>query len=71
MSRVIDTKREYIKHMGVKKTGEEWVKHFSDRIMDPDGWRDNDGCDFFKTPIDYDEYSKRLARCTIKITPAN
>ena len=60
-------KRVYLKYMGVEKTGEDWMLHFTDIIMDPDGWRRGDGCDFFKTKLTYDEYLDRLSECTIKI----
>lgn len=49
------------------KTGEEWMKHFGDVIMDPDGWR-KEGMDFFKELITYPQYMDRLSECTMKIS---
>uniref|UniRef100_A0A6M3JVU2 Uncharacterized protein n=1 Tax=viral metagenome TaxID=1070528 RepID=A0A6M3JVU2_9ZZZZ len=41
----------------------EWAKEENIKILDPDGWR-NDNKDF-NEPITYDEYLQRMVRSTI------
>jgi hypothetical protein len=51
-----------------KKTAEEWLKHpdFAHVyfIIDPDGWRENDGVTL-ETPISRKDFERRLSVSTI------
>jgi hypothetical protein len=47
-----------------KKTGLEWAKINNVRIIDPDGWRENDGVDL-DTPITKSDYNKRISLSTV------
>lgn len=53
-------------------TGEEWNKLMMEqtgiKIIDVDGWRKNDNCDYYKTEINFKEFSNRLMWCTIGST---
>jgi len=47
-----------------KKSAHEWLKDEAVTMMDPDGWRWNDGVTM-DTPISYSEFQKRLVHCTV------
>jgi hypothetical protein len=47
-----------------KKSAHEWLKDEAVTMMDPDGWRYNDGVTL-DTPISYKEFQKRLVHCTV------
>jgi hypothetical protein len=53
-------------HKQVFRTALEWAAIHNDKIMDPDGWRNNgDGVDL-NTPIKYHDYMNRLAESTVE-----
>lgn len=47
-----------------KKSAYEWLRDETITILDPDGWRWNDGVTM-DTLISYKEFQKRLMHCTI------
>lgn len=47
-----------------KKSAHEWLKDESVRMLDPDGWRYDDGVTM-DTPISYKEFQKRLVQSTV------
>ena len=48
-----------------KKSANEWLKTMPDvQMIDPDGWRQNDGVDM-DTPIKWSDFQKRLNISTI------
>jgi hypothetical protein len=47
-----------------KKSAHEWLKDETVTMMDPDGWRYDDGVTM-DTPISYSEFQKRLVHCTV------
>jgi len=47
-----------------KKSAHEWLKDEAVTMMDPDGWRYDDGVTL-DTPISYSEFQKRLVHCTV------
>jgi hypothetical protein len=47
-----------------KKTAIEWAKLDDTIILDPDGFREDDGITI-ETPISYSEYSKRIPFATV------
>ena len=50
-----------------RMTGREWAANLGDVIVDPDGWRRDDGVDFDRTPIARDEYKRRVVMCTMML----
>ena len=59
---------EYPTHPKVGKNAFQWAIvggfNFWDVVLDPDGWRDDDGVDL-DTPISYEEFQRRLMECTV------
>ena len=49
-----------------KKSAHEWLKDEAVTMMDPDGWRYNDGVTL-DTAISYSEFQKRLVQCTVSV----
>lgn len=51
-----------------KKSSNEWLKECPDvlHILDPDGWRQNDGVDM-ETPIKWSDFQNRLSCSTIML----
>lgn len=49
------------------KTGLEWAQEYSIKIIDPDGWRRNDGVTLDVSLITEDEFVERIAQCTVSI----
>lgn len=49
------------------KTGLEWAREYGIKIIDPDGWRRNDGVTIDNTVIDEDEFVERVSQCTVSI----
>lgn len=47
-----------------KKSAYEWLKDEKVTVLDPDGWRWNDGVTM-DSPISYKEFQKRLVHCTV------
>lgn len=47
-----------------KKSGLEWLKGEIVELLDPDGWRLDDGVTL-ETPITYEEFSRRIPYCTV------
>ena len=48
-------------------TAAGWCRELNTSILDPDGWRYEDGAvDFFHTPISLIDFNKKIALCTIK-----
>lgn len=47
-----------------KKTAYEWLESESFKLLDPDGWRQDDGVTL-DTPISYAEFSKRINLSTV------
>lgn len=47
-----------------KKSAHEWLKDETLTVIDPDGWRWDDGVTM-DTPISYKEFQKRLVQCTV------
>ena len=48
-----------------KKTAYEWLETMPDiKMLDPDGWRENDGITM-DTPIKWSEFQRRLNMSTI------
>jgi hypothetical protein len=47
-----------------KKSAHEWLKDESVTMLDPDGWRYDDGVTM-DTRISYKEFQKRLVQCTV------
>ncbi len=47
-----------------KKPATEWLKEDSIQMIDPDGWREDDGVTL-DTPIKYSEFQRRLNLSTI------
>jgi hypothetical protein len=47
-----------------KKTAIEWAQLDEIIILDPDGFRDNDGVTI-ETPISYAEYNRRICHATV------
>lgn len=47
-----------------KKSAHEWLKDETVTVIDPDGWRWDDGVTM-ETPIPYIEFQKRLMQCTV------
>jgi hypothetical protein len=56
--------RENYDKIFAKKSANEWLKSESVKILDPDGWRWDDGVTL-DTPISYSEFQKRLVHCTV------
>lgn len=50
--------------MQTLRTGAEWAKRYGITIMDPDGWRRNDGVTM-ETPITLLDFANRVWECTI------
>jgi len=49
-----------------KKSSNEWLKECQDVVLlDPDGWRQNDGVDM-DTPIKWSDFQYRLSLSTVK-----
>lgn len=48
------------------KTGLEWAVEYGFTIIDPDGWRHNDGVSL-NDLITEDEFVERIAQCTVKM----
>jgi hypothetical protein len=56
---------------GTHATGIEWLRRHNEanpdqpvEIIDPDGWRRNDGV-YFETPITKEDFEERLCHCTV------
>lgn len=56
--------RENYDRIFAKKSAHEWLKDENVTILDPDGWRYDDGVTM-DTPISYKEFQKRLVQCTV------
>ena len=46
-------------------TGAEWSRILDVQVLDPDGWRHNDGVAWF-TPITEDDFKRRVAESTVQ-----
>jgi hypothetical protein len=55
-----------------KKSSNEWLEKYSKDviILDPDGWRQNDGVDM-ETPIKWADFQHRLSMSTIQFFQKN
>lgn len=54
-----------------EKSAYEWLETIPDvQMMDPDGWRQNDGVDM-DTPIKWSDFQKRLNMSTILYNISN
>ena len=68
--------RENWNKIFAKKSALEWAKEDDVTILDPDGFRYDDGVTVH-TPISYAEFSKRISECTCmwkdfsKLVPPN
>lgn len=51
-------------HSEVKRTFWAWQAIHKVLVLDPDGWRRNDGVDF-DTPIDLEDYKLRVSMSTV------
>lgn len=56
--------RENYDRIFAKKSAHEWLKDESVTMLDPDGWRYDDGVTM-DTRISYKEFQKRLVQCTV------
>lgn len=56
--------RENYDRIFAKKSAHEWLKDENITILDPDGWRYDDGVTM-DTPISHKEFQKRLVQCTV------
>ena len=54
---------------GTKLTGEQWAARDGTLIVDPDGWRKNDGVRFDSTPITWEDFLSRAAGSTARFGP--
>jgi len=54
------------KYKGIKLRPAQWEVETATKIMDPDGWRSPHTKDY-ATPIDYDEWSWRMAMSTVQM----
>ena len=51
-------------HLNKRHTPQEWATLLEIEIIDPDGWRGH-RFDDFNQPVDLEEFTERIARCTI------
>ena len=51
-----------------KKTAHEWLKEENIQLLDPDGWRQDDGVTL-DTPIKWNDFQQRLSVSTIIANP--
>lgn len=57
--------RENHDRIFAKKSAHEWLKAESVQILDPDGWRYDDGVTM-DTPISYTDFKRRLQESTVR-----
>jgi len=50
--------------MKTLRTGTDWAEYYGIAIMDPDGWRRNDGVTM-ETPITLLDFANRVWECTL------
>lgn len=49
------------------KTAAMWCRELGYSILDPDGWRyENGAIEFFETPVTQEEFMQKLNMCTAK-----
>ena len=51
-------------HAAVRRDYYDWQSLYKVSVLDPDGWRRNDGVDF-NTPITLSDFQDRIASCTV------
>lgn len=51
-----------------KKPAHEWLKEENIELLDPDGWRQDDGVDL-DTPIKWSDFQQRLSKSTVIFNP--
>ena len=69
--KVLNKTKNMRRRFSVKLTARQWLLELEVNclvIIDPDGWRKDDGVDFDTTPIGFKEFATRVAQCTIKIS---
>jgi hypothetical protein len=60
--------RKNYDHIFVKKSAHKWAEESGIKILDPDGFRWDDGVNM-DSLISYSEFQKRLNHCTIIFGP--